>query len=769
MGITGLHGLLKSIQKPCNLKKFSGQTLGVDAYGWLHRGTIACAIDLALGKPTTKHVDFAMNRVRMLIYFGITPYIVFDGDNLPGKSGTEESRLARREESRKIGLELYRKGKHAQAQQELQKAVDVTPYMARQLIEELKKAKIQYVVAPYEADAQLAYLEQQGYINGIISEDSDLLVFGAKRLLSKLDQHGDCIEINRSDFTACRDISLIGWSDADFRRMCILSGCDYLPSIPKMGLKTAYRSIRKYKTVDRVLKMLQFEGQYRIPPMYQENFKQAELTFLHQWVFNPKEGKLVMLTPPDKDILESELTCIGKDVDPETAIGVACGDIDPMTKDPINLKPSVSSKLQSKVTRRQTLPAQSDMKPSKPINSFFTPKRTPLAELDPNTLTPSPSQQRLLELHANNNWEATPVPSNRVTPRSVSSAPAFRPTRPSMVRSAERQSFLSRASTVSKFQPAKRQRLCSDTDDDSLPPSSREGGTSRFFQSSNTEASPAVQKKMRAKKPRKSDFTTFSDDVAEDIMSQMPSTIGPLKVPKLRVFSEGKPKPPRPDFQKPSGDGLVDESQEMTAGGETSISQVTDSTTVHEVTDASQHWSQSDMSGSTQATSVGDHSNPGSFTTPTGSSQDKATLARLHSKFAYNGGLATSNSEGGTSHTKEDDSGGSQESSAAPPSASQSRLTPLQRLGQNALGRSRSMGTLRTNSQPTPAISTASKYTSHHTLARSRSFIPRAITPSEAKGSEDMIVSNSEDEGEELEETPSQPTIDLKQFSFQRT
>lgn len=50
----GLHGLLKSIQKPCNLKKFSGQTLGVDAYGWLHRGTVACAIDLALGKPTTK-------------------------------------------------------------------------------------------------------------------------------------------------------------------------------------------------------------------------------------------------------------------------------------------------------------------------------------------------------------------------------------------------------------------------------------------------------------------------------------------------------------------------------------------------------------------------------------------------------------------------------------------------------------------------------------------------------------------------------------------
>lgn len=52
----GLHGLLKSIQKPCNLKKFDGQTLGVDAYGWLHRGTVACAMDLALDKPTAKSV-----------------------------------------------------------------------------------------------------------------------------------------------------------------------------------------------------------------------------------------------------------------------------------------------------------------------------------------------------------------------------------------------------------------------------------------------------------------------------------------------------------------------------------------------------------------------------------------------------------------------------------------------------------------------------------------------------------------------------------------
>lgn len=55
----GLLPLLKSIHKPCNLKALAGQTLGVDAYGWLHRGTVACAIELAQGKPTNKCVNHA--------------------------------------------------------------------------------------------------------------------------------------------------------------------------------------------------------------------------------------------------------------------------------------------------------------------------------------------------------------------------------------------------------------------------------------------------------------------------------------------------------------------------------------------------------------------------------------------------------------------------------------------------------------------------------------------------------------------------------------
>jgi exonuclease-1 len=39
-------------------------------------------------------------------------------------------------------------------------SIDVTPDIAYRLIVELKKKGVQYIVAPYEADAQLAYLSR---------------------------------------------------------------------------------------------------------------------------------------------------------------------------------------------------------------------------------------------------------------------------------------------------------------------------------------------------------------------------------------------------------------------------------------------------------------------------------------------------------------------------------------------------------------------------------------------------------------------------------
>jgi exonuclease-1 len=143
MGIQGLLPLLKPIQKQAHLKDFSGQAVGVDAYVWLHRASFGCAYDLCLGKPTKRYVTYCMTRVKLLQDNGIWPIIVFDGDRLPMKKGTEQSRkeyfkLTRnREAKRKLGMEYHEKGDRTKALECFQACVDITTEMAFEWIQVL--------------------------------------------------------------------------------------------------------------------------------------------------------------------------------------------------------------------------------------------------------------------------------------------------------------------------------------------------------------------------------------------------------------------------------------------------------------------------------------------------------------------------------------------------------------------------------------------------------------------------------------------------------
>jgi exonuclease-1 len=482
-----------------------------------------------------RYIDFCMNRVRMLVHFGITPYLIFDGDNLPSKAGTEKDRRERRREGKRLGLELLKVGKTSQAQLELQKAVDVTPDMARAFIEELKANNVQYVVAPYEADSQMVYLERKGIIDGILSEDSDLLVFGAKCLITKLDKYGDCVEVNRNHFTACREISLVGWSDADFRRMAILSGCDYLPGIGGLGLKTAHRMLRKHKTVDRLVKAALFDGKLKVPNGFMADFEQAERTFLYQWVFCPTENRLVNLTPLPDDVDIADMPYLGEEVPAHLAAGVAKGDLYPRTKLPIPIatKTTPRSKVFGASQRTSTNVQTPSLKGVKSIDSFFKPKRTPLAELDPNIFTPSPSQQVLLEQQRENNgWTAVPAPGSQSTQR-----PSFPSTAPQPVRRIISEPGRRRSAP---HPPPKRQRLCSDSVLNTPSAGDESVVRSQFFASTMPEPSPSIRPAKSVRRKTDNGFELYSDDSLGDAMAEaadLEESASQAKK-KLRIFSD---------------------------------------------------------------------------------------------------------------------------------------------------------------------------------------------------------------------------------------
>src|ERR1700736_1387829 len=105
-----------------------------------------------------------MHRIKMLRHYGVEPYVVFDGDYLPSKLHTEDSRAAKRAENLSAGMRLHAQHQHAKATEYFQKCIDITPEMAYRFILALRRENIAYVVAPYEADAQLAYLHNNAFI-----------------------------------------------------------------------------------------------------------------------------------------------------------------------------------------------------------------------------------------------------------------------------------------------------------------------------------------------------------------------------------------------------------------------------------------------------------------------------------------------------------------------------------------------------------------------------------------------------------------------------
>jgi len=81
----------------------------------------------------------------------------------------------------------------------------------------------------------------------------------------------------------------------------ILAGCDYLDSIPGIGIKTAHKLLRKHKTIEKVVQNVRLDGNLPVPSDYIAQFRLAELVFLHQRVYNPRTGRLDTLFPVMKE------------------------------------------------------------------------------------------------------------------------------------------------------------------------------------------------------------------------------------------------------------------------------------------------------------------------------------------------------------------------------------------------------------------------------------------------------------------------------------
>ncbi|XP_030011879.1 LOW QUALITY PROTEIN: exonuclease 1-like [Sphaeramia orbicularis] len=339
MGIPGLLQFIKDAAEPVNVKKYKGQTVAVDTYCWLHKGAFSCAEKLAKGEPTEQYVWYCMKFVDLLLNFNVKPILVFDGRNLPSKQEVERARRQRREANLQKGRQLLREGKLSEARDCFNRCVNITPAMAHNLIKVARLRGVDCVVAPYEADAQLAFLTKSGLAQAVITEDSDLLAFGCKKVILKMDKQGNGLEIDQSHLGRCRALGNV-FTEDKFRYMCILSGCDYLASLHGIGLGKACKLLRLAKEPD-ILKVIRKMGQYLkmdliVPDHYIEGFVRANNTFLYQLVFDPVQRKVVPLNRYADHVDPASLSYAGPHIGDDKGLQMALGNLDIYTLEKID-------------------------------------------------------------------------------------------------------------------------------------------------------------------------------------------------------------------------------------------------------------------------------------------------------------------------------------------------------------------------------------------------------------------------------------------------
>ena len=340
MGVPGLLLALKEVTRKCHVGEWRGETAAVDAYVWLHKASYGCAEALVRGSPgcASALVRYTMARVAMLRGHGVEPLLVFDGAPLPAKAGTESTRASARATARERAEAYLREGNRAAAFECFQRAVDITPAHARAVQVALDEAGVTYIVAPYEADAQIGYLLRAGRAGLAITEDSDLLAHGCHTVLFKMDIHGNGEAVLLNDVRrVTRAMDLAQFDAAMFLDLCVVAGCDYLPGIPGVALKKAAGLVRRFRTAEGAVRQLRFAGA-PVPRDYEDLVRRARLTFLHQRVWCPDRKTLVHATEDAEGRLKTDLAgdtdFLGpgsEGRDPEEVASLARGERCPLT------------------------------------------------------------------------------------------------------------------------------------------------------------------------------------------------------------------------------------------------------------------------------------------------------------------------------------------------------------------------------------------------------------------------------------------------------
>jgi exonuclease-1 len=132
----------------------------------------------------TRCLKFFLSMIKVLVTHGVSPIVVLDGRPLPSKLHEMRDRRDKRSANKLLARDAVHEGDTDKSTMHYKRAIAITPEIMRQVCSTLRENNIEFIVAPYEADAQLAFLSKQGLVDRVISEDSDCIPYGCKKIVS---------------------------------------------------------------------------------------------------------------------------------------------------------------------------------------------------------------------------------------------------------------------------------------------------------------------------------------------------------------------------------------------------------------------------------------------------------------------------------------------------------------------------------------------------------------------------------------------------------
>ncbi len=197
----------------------------------------------------SSHILGLFNKTINLLKMNIIPIYVFDGK--PPEFKTKLINL-RREVKNKAYEKLSQELSQEDQIKYFKRSVSISKKQIEECIELLQLMGIPYIIAPEEADSQCAELVKCGIADGVLTEDMDIMTFGADKIYRNLTSYKkENMFILKNEVLEALKVNY-----GEFVELCILFGCDYCDKIQDIKVDVIYNYFMKHKNIpDTVISM----------------------------------------------------------------------------------------------------------------------------------------------------------------------------------------------------------------------------------------------------------------------------------------------------------------------------------------------------------------------------------------------------------------------------------------------------------------------------------------------------------------------------------